>query len=61
MIIETSDRVQLSETELEELIDTEARKRLRISGEEFKRRYREGKLPDSPAVREIAMLIKLAA
>jgi hypothetical protein len=59
--IETTDRVQLSETELDSLIDSEARKRMGISGAEFKRRYRNKDLPNTTAVRDIAMLLKLAS
>ncbi len=61
MAIELPSRIQLSREELDALIDAEARKRLGITGEEFKRRYGNKELPDTPAVREIAMLLKLAA
>ena len=39
MAIEVPSRVQLSDEELDALIDAEARKRLGIPGQEFKRRY----------------------
>jgi len=58
---ETEARVQLSQEELDQLIDREARKRLGMSGREFKRKYARRELPDVPAVRDIAMLLKLAA
>lgn len=61
MAIEASEWVRLSDEELEELVDTEARKRLGMSGAEFKRLYIAGKLPDTFTVRDIAMLLKLAA
>jgi len=61
MAIEVPSRVQLSDEELDALIDAEARKRLGISGEEFKEKYAKKELPDTPAAREIAMLLKLAA
>lgn len=60
MTIETASRVQLSDQELDALIDAEARKRLGISGAEFKEKYEKNELPDTPAVREVAMLLKLA-
>ncbi|OGO07607.1 MAG: hypothetical protein A2Y61_00010 [Chloroflexi bacterium RBG_13_60_13] len=61
MATETETRVQLSQEELDQLIDREARKRLGMSGREFKRKYARRELPDVPAVRDIAMLLKLAA
>lgn len=61
MAIEVPSRVQLSDEELDALIDREARTRLGISGEEFKRKYARNDLPDTPAVRDIAMLLKLAS
>jgi len=59
--IETTDRVQLSQTELDSLIDSEARKRMGMSGAEFSRRYLNKDLPETTAVRDIAMLPKLAS
>ena len=53
------DWVKLNDEELKQLIDREARKRLRISGEVFVKCYREGTLPASPAVRYKGMLLKL--
>jgi hypothetical protein len=61
MAIETNNRVQLTRQELEALIDAEARRRLGMSGREFKRKYAQGKLPETTTVRDIAMLVKLAA
>ena len=61
MAIVTSDRVQLSNAELEKLIDSEAQKRLGMSGAEFMRRYRKKSLPETATVRDIAMLLKLAS
>ena len=61
MATETGTRVQLSQQELDQLIDREARKRLGMSGQEFKTKYARRELPDVPAVRDIAMLLKLAA
>jgi len=56
----TTSAVQLSREQLDALIDREARGRLQMSGSEFKRKYKAGKLADSPTVRDIAMLLKLA-
>jgi len=61
MAIETSNRVQLTDRELEALIDAEAQARLGMSGAEFKKKYAEHKLPDTFTVRDIAMLVKLAS
>jgi hypothetical protein len=60
MAIQYRDTVTLSQRELTELIDREARIRLKMSGEEFMRLYKAGKLPDKLAARDIAMLAKLA-
>jgi len=59
--IETNNRVQLTRQELEALIDAEARRRLGMSGREFKHKFAQGKLPETTTVRDIAMLVKLAA
>lgn len=61
MAIEAPGRIQLTEEELDALIDAEARRRLHMSGEEFKRKLASNELPDTPVVRDIAMLVKLAA
>lgn len=52
-------RVTLTEQELADLIDREARDRLNMTGIEFTERYLQGTLEDSPAVRDIAMLVQL--
>lgn len=63
MAIETaSPIVRLSKKRLEALIDREAQRRLHISGQEFRRRLLAGTLrPESVAVRDIAMLVKLVS
>ena len=54
--------VRLSKKRLEALIDREARRRLGMSGHTFRRRLRAGQLPpESVAVRDIAMLVKLVS
>ena len=53
--------VRLSKKRLEALIEREARRRLHMSGQEFRRRLRAGTLPESVAVRDIAMLVKLVS
>ena len=50
--------LKLSADELNELIDRTARKRLKISGDEFMKLYQERNLEDSPAVRDILMLVR---
>ena len=56
----TDDRVKLTNEELEELIDREARQRLDMSGLEFIEAYIKGSLADSYAVRDIGLLVRLA-
>ncbi len=56
----SDDVIQLSQKELDNLIDREARKRLNMSGEDFKRRYKNGELDTcNPAVFDIAILVRL--
>jgi len=55
------DWVKLTEEELRQLVDREARRRLNMSGEVFVQRYRDGTLPPGPGVSEIGMLLKLGA
>ncbi|MDP2949394.1 MAG: hypothetical protein Q8P22_07640 [Chloroflexota bacterium] len=50
--------VELTEDQLHALIDREARKRLGMSGREFEKRFRQGKLPAKVAALEIGMLLK---
>lgn len=53
--------VRLSKKQIEAMIDGQARRRLGMSGEEFRRRLQANRLPrHSVAVRDIAMLVKLA-
>lgn len=52
-------KVVLTERELERLIDTEARLRLKMSGKDFVREYRSGKMAESAAARDIGMLVGL--
>ncbi len=59
MVVEQNGNVTLTKTELRQMIDTEARMRLKMTGDEFIRRFNEGTLPDTPAARDIAMLLKL--
>lgn len=49
----------VTEGEVREEVDRRARQRLGISGDEFARGYREGSLPDTPAVNEIGILLSL--
>lgn len=61
MAQETVIEVELTKDQLDELIDQEARTRLGITGEDFKRLFNNGNLSnDDPTVRSIAMLLKLA-
>ena len=54
--------VRLSKKRLEALIDREARRRLHMSGQTFRRRLKAGQLSsESVAVRDIAMLVKLVS
>ncbi len=59
MVVEQNGNVTLTKAELRQMIDTEARTRLKMSGDEFIKRFNEGTLPDTPAARDIAMLLKL--
>ena len=61
MVSRTNDRIRLSRDELDRLIDREARARLHMSGKEFKRRLKEGTLPDTSAARDIRMLAELVS
>ena len=60
MAIQHNDTVTLTRSELDELIDREAHARLGMSGAEFVRLYRDHKLPQNLAARDIAMLVRLA-
>ncbi len=52
---------ELSREEGRELFDQEARERLHMSGDEFKRRWQRGELdPEDPNVRMVAMLLPLS-
>lgn len=51
--------LRLSGRELAHLIDSEARARLGITGEEFMRQYHAKTLPNTPAAIELSMLVKL--
>jgi hypothetical protein len=59
MLAAKVQEVVLTDAELMELIDEESRRRLNLDGEEFLRLWSEGRLGDSPAAREIGMLISL--
>ena len=59
MVVEHNGNVTLTKAELRQMIDTEARMRLKMTGDEFIKRFNEGTLPDTPAVRDVAMLLKL--
>ena len=59
MVRQTQDQVRLSKQEFDELLDHEARKRLGMSGAEFRGKLAAGKLPDSGAVRDVGNLLKL--
>lgn len=57
----SSPVVRLSKKRIEAMIDRQARRRLGMSGDEFRRRLQANRLPrHSVAVRDIAMLVKLA-
>lgn len=51
--------IRLSQKELEDLVDREAKQRLGISGERFRSLWKRGKLRDSEAAYEVAMLLNL--
>lgn len=51
--------VELSEEELVREIDQETRERLDMSFERFAQEYRAGTLPDTLAVNELVMLLRL--
>jgi hypothetical protein len=51
--------VRLSQQELDGLIEKEARARLGMSGARFKTLWSQGKLRNSVAARDIAMLLRL--
>lgn len=62
MIIKDTPRVirhRLSPAKLRNLIDNEARRRLRMSGIDFIRHLNDGTMPESVAKRDIEMLVKL--
>ncbi len=59
MVVEPNGNVTLTKDELRLMIDTEARKRLKMTGAEFIKCFHEGTLPDTPAARDVAMLLKL--
>ena len=59
MARQTQDQVRLSKQEFDALLDREARKRLGMSGAEFKGKHADGTLPDSVAVRDVGNLLKL--
>ena len=52
---------ELTREEGRELFEQEARERLHMSGDEFKRRWQAGELdPEDPNVRMVAMLLPLS-
>jgi hypothetical protein len=57
--VETVER--LSREEGKQLVDRQARKYLKMSGEDFARQYREGRIndPDRLAVSRVAILLPL--
>lgn len=57
-ILSNAKELKLSVDDIKELIDRMARERLNCSGEEFLRQSKEGTLEDSPAVRDIMMLVR---
>lgn len=59
MVVEKNGNVTLTKAELRQMIDAETRVRLKMTGDEFIQRFNEGTLPDTPAARDIAMLLKL--
>ena len=54
----TEKKVKLTHDEIMELVDRTARRRLKITGAEFLERYKRGNLEDSPATRDILMLVR---
>jgi len=59
-MVVNGDIIILDDKEVLTLIDNECRKRLHMSAEEFMRKYGAGELPQSTAVHDIEMLLKLA-
>lgn len=53
-----SEKIKLSHDEFMELIDRTVQSRLKMTGAEFIKSYEKGKLEDSPAVRDILMLVR---
>ncbi len=50
--------LEISDEELREQIEREAKSRLGMSFEEFVEAYQEGTLPDTPAVNELVILLR---
>ncbi len=58
---QTTDGVEeVTREEIVAEIDREAKERLGMSFDEFYAEYREGKLPDTLAVNELAILLRFA-
>jgi hypothetical protein len=59
-MVEKGDIIILNRKEVKELIDTQCRSRLGMSGSDFIQRREQGTLPAKPcAVHDIEMLLKL--
>ncbi|MFH1486854.1 MAG: hypothetical protein ABIH46_12355 [Chloroflexota bacterium] len=52
--------VTLSSQELDEMIDSEAREKLNMSGEELRKLWRSHRLPDSAGTADVVTLLRLA-
>ncbi|MDP6771939.1 MAG: hypothetical protein QF704_14655 [Anaerolineales bacterium] len=59
-MVVNGDVVILNKKDVERIIDAECQKRLHMSGKEFSWKYNNGELPDSTAIHDIEMLLKLA-
>ncbi len=51
--------VVITRADLDKTIHEQACKRLNMTGEDFIKAFRAGKLPDTPAVRDIGMWVRL--
>lgn len=54
------DIISLSKKEVAVIIEKECQKRLRMTAKEFLQKRRDGTLPQSTAVSDIEMMLKLA-
>ena len=59
-MVTNGDVITLNKQEVLALVDKECRKRLHISGKEFIRKRAKGELPNSLAVHDVEMMLRLA-